>query len=151
MTFYHSRLADEPSIVSLLVRVVPNVANSVETKVFHKTTLSHQLPYIKLLFKLHALYYTDVQNIQWNNRLNHQSFRVEQPLGVCPTLNNIIIQSGLKIQLKLHFALGTFLCWMVHSCWLTFSWHYHSETIPSLRRVWRYGILRESHLIYKRE
>ncbi len=28
-----------------------------------KRPLSHQLPYIKLLFKMNTLYYTDVQNI----------------------------------------------------------------------------------------
>ncbi len=33
-------------------------------KFFLKRPVSHQLPYIKLLFKMHALYYTDVQNIQ---------------------------------------------------------------------------------------
>ncbi len=43
--------------------------------IFIKRSLSHQLPYIKLLVKLHALYYTDVQNIQQNNRLNHYTKR----------------------------------------------------------------------------
>ncbi len=33
-------------------------------KFFIKGPLSHQLPYIKLLFNMHAFYYTDVQNIQ---------------------------------------------------------------------------------------
>ncbi len=42
-------------------------------KFFIKRPLSHQLPYIKLLFKLHPLHYTDVQNIQYNNRLNYDT------------------------------------------------------------------------------
>ncbi len=41
MTFYHSRLADEPTdkVVSLkFLWFLSNVANSVEMKVLHKTT-----------------------------------------------------------------------------------------------------------------
>ena len=50
MMFYHSRLAVEPTgaVVSLLF--LSNVANSVKKK----------LPYIKLLLKMHALYYADI-------------------------------------------------------------------------------------------
>ncbi len=58
MTFYHSRLADELTrmIVSLkLLWFLSNIANSVEMKILHKTTpLSHQLPFFKLLFKMHT-------------------------------------------------------------------------------------------------
>ena len=49
---------------------------------------------------MHALYYTDVQNIQKNNRLNHntklqnQSFGVEQPLRVHPTLTKMKHTAG---------------------------------------------------------
>ncbi len=39
LIFYHSRLTDEPTgTIKIFVVLVFNVANSVETNVFHKTT-----------------------------------------------------------------------------------------------------------------
>ncbi len=60
MTFYYSRLADEPTgtIVSLeSLWFLSNVANSVETKVLHKTSpiALTTIGYVKLLFKTHVL------------------------------------------------------------------------------------------------
>ncbi len=66
MTLYHSSLADETTgtIVSLLFMwFLSNVANSAETKVLHKTTpISSITINVKLLFKMHGLYHTDIQN-----------------------------------------------------------------------------------------
>ena len=61
------RLADEPTgtILSLqLLWLLSNVGNSIETKVLHKMNPVSiiELPF-KLLSKMNALYYTDVQNI----------------------------------------------------------------------------------------
>ncbi len=59
-------------------------------KFFIKRLPSHQLPYIKLLFKLHALYYTDVQYIQQNNRLNHYTKRRKSIFSGWTTIGGII-------------------------------------------------------------
>ena len=58
-----------------------------------KRPLSHQLPYLKLLFKMHTLYYTDVQNtikysIKSLYKKKKKSFRPERPLGVYPALTS---------------------------------------------------------------
>ena len=63
MIFYHSRLADEPTgtIDSLwFLWFLNNVANSVEMKVVHEMTPISRTTYNKLLFKIFALYHTDV-------------------------------------------------------------------------------------------
>ncbi len=63
-------------------------------KFFIKRPLSHQLLYIKLLFKMHALYKTDVQNIQLNNRLNHYK---KQRKSIFSALTTIGGMSCLKV------------------------------------------------------
>ena len=50
-----------------------NIANSVETKILHKTTQPQELPYIMLLCKMHALYYTNIENMWQKNQLNHST------------------------------------------------------------------------------
>ncbi len=62
MIFYHNRLDDGPTgtTVSLhFLWLMSTVANSVETKVRHKTTPTSTTIIIMLLFKMYALYYTD--------------------------------------------------------------------------------------------
>ncbi len=77
-------------------------------KFFIKRPLPHQLPYIKLLFKMHALYYTDVQNIQYNNRLNHYT---KQRKSIFSFLTTIRGMSCLKAPMS---TLKLFVCLLVY-------------------------------------
>ena len=65
MIFYYIGLANEQEQLNLC-NSSGNVGNSVKMKGLQKTTpisTRQQLPYIKLVVKMYALYYTDVQNI----------------------------------------------------------------------------------------
>ncbi len=84
-----------------------------------------------MLFKMHALYYSDVQNIQQNNRLiitqndENQSFRVERPLGVCPALSSFVLIKTNTVRfhqsLKIHIPSISGSRWIVSKISLGFA------------------------------
>ncbi len=102
-TWWHFITADLPMNLQVRLYLCSSCSSWVmlqivlKRKFFIKRLPSHQLPYIKLLFKLHALYYTD------------QSFQGERPLGVSSTLREVEIgwwsfrtPSKWHLQMKLN-------------------------------------------------